>query len=92
MNLDAEIFIENDPQLKNAVPTVCDVCRAIRAKLLLPPDDITPVKTKGLRESLDNLVGDLLTVRDLIRLIDKLQGRNTPVACPMPTTDTDDVA
>ncbi len=84
MNLDADIFVENDPQLKHALPTICDICRAVRGKLLSPDPvkPLTPAKTKALRESLDQMVGELLTVADMIKLIEKLQGHNTPVVCP----------
>ncbi len=76
MNLDADVFIENNKLLKLKVPTLCAITRKMREGSLtgLPerrPNQQTEIeKDKAIhqmcRDNLNDLVADLMAVKALM--------------------------
>ncbi len=72
MNPDAKIFVENDPQVKVTVPTLCAIVRKMRVETHadLPPREHSmyeraAARKKLCKENLDDLINDMVAVRTL---------------------------
>ncbi len=90
MNPDAKIFVENDPQVKVTVPTLCAIARKIRAEnhADLPPKhhsmyERAVARQRMCKDNLSDLVNDLIAVRTLCNEINVGTDWNPPPRGPV---------